>query len=64
MKILGKITLAVALSISVVAAYYSIAGLATIFASAVISVIIMGTVLEIAKITTAVWLHINWNNTP
>ena len=64
MKILGKITLAVALSISVVAAYYSIAGLTAIFASAVISVIIMGTVLEIAKITTAVWLHINWNNTP
>jgi hypothetical protein len=64
MKILGKITLAVALSISVVAAYYSIAGLTAIFASAAISVIIMGTVLEIAKITTAVWLHINWNNTP
>jgi chromosome segregation ATPase len=64
MKILGKITLAVALSISAVAAYYSIAGLAAIFASAVISVIIMGTVLEIAKITTAVWLHLNWNNTP
>lgn len=64
MKLFGKITLAVALSISVVAAYYSIAGLAAIFAAAVIPVIIMGTVLEIAKITTAVWLHVNWNNTP
>lgn len=64
MNIFGKITLAVALSISIVAAYYSIAGLAAIFAAAVIPVIIMGTVLEIAKITTAVWLHLNWKNAP
>lgn len=64
MNIFGKITLAVALSISIVAAYYSIAGLAAIFAAAVIPVIIMGTVLEVAKITTAVWLHLNWKNAP
>lgn len=64
MNIFGKITLAVALSISIVAAYYSIAGLAAIFAAAVIPVIIMGTVLEIAKITTAVWLHLNWKTAP
>lgn len=64
MNIFGKVTLAVALSISIVAAYYSIAGLAAIFAAAVIPVIIMGTVLEVAKITTAVWLHMNWKNAP
>ena len=64
MNIFGKITLVVALSISIVAAYYSIAGLAAIFAAAVIPVIIMGTVLEVAKITTAVWLHLNWKTAP
>ena len=53
-------TFIVAISISIVAAYYSIVGLTAIFAAAVIPVIIMGTVLEIGKITTAVWLHLNW----
>jgi len=60
MKLLGYWTLFVALSISAVAAYYSIIGLAAIFAAALIPIIIMGSVLEIAKITTAVWLHANW----
>ena len=39
---LSLITLAVALSLSVIAAYYSIAGLAAIFAAAVIPIMIMG----------------------
>lgn len=62
MRFLGYWTLAVALSISIVAAYYSIVGLAAIFAAALIPIIIMGSVLEVAKITTAVWLHMNWSN--
>lgn len=64
MRLFTLWTLLVALSISIVAAYYSIAGLTAIFAAAVIPVIIMGTVLEIAKITTAIWLHLNWKNSP
>lgn len=52
--------LAVALSISAVAAYYSIIGLVTIFSAAVLPVAIMGTVLEIGKLTTTVWLHRYW----
>jgi len=61
MRLFGFWTLFVALSISVVAAYYSIVGLAAIFAAALIPIIVMGSVLEVAKITTAVWLHTNWS---
>jgi hypothetical protein len=54
-------TLLVALCISAIAAYYSVIGLTAIFAGAVVSIIVMGTILEIAKITTTVWLHRYWN---
>jgi len=54
--------LGVALSISGIAAYYSILGLAAIFAAATIPIILMGTVLEIAKITVTVWLHRYWSD--
>lgn len=53
-------TLLVALSISAIAAYYSVIGLTAIFAGAVIPIIVMGSILEIAKITTTVWLHRYW----
>ena len=56
------LTLISALSISAVAIYYSVAGLAAIFAAAVVPIIIMGVVLEVGKLVTAVWLHRNWNN--
>lgn len=51
----------VALSLSVIAAFYSIAGLAAIFAAAVLPIIIMGSILEIAKLTVTVWLHEYWS---
>ena len=57
---LSILTFITALSISVVAIYYSVAGLVAIFASAAIPVMIMGTTLEIAKLVTAVWLHKYW----
>ncbi|MFY8211766.1 MAG: hypothetical protein ACOVLB_03790 [Candidatus Nanopelagicus sp.] len=50
----------IAISISVIAAWYSIAGLTAIFAAAVIPVIIMGGALEAGKIVATVWLHNNW----
>jgi hypothetical protein len=53
--------LAVALALSAVAAFYSIIGLTAIFAAAVVPIIIMGTILEIAKLTVTVWLHEYWN---
>ena len=64
MRYFGYWTVFVALSISAVAAYYSIVGLVAIFASAIIPIIIMGTVLEIGKLTSAVWLHLHWREAP
>lgn len=58
--ILSLLTFFTALTISGVAIYYSVAGLAAIFAAAVIPIVIMGGTLEIAKLVTAVWLHRYW----
>ena len=58
---LSNLTLVVALALSTIAAYYSIIGLTAIFAAAVIPIIIMGSILEIAKITATVWLRRYWN---
>ena len=45
--LLGILTFLSALTISAVAIYYSVAGLAAIFAAAVIPIIIMGVSLEV-----------------
>ena len=58
---LAILTFLSAITISAVAIYYSVAGLAAIFAAAVIPIIIMGVSLEVGKLVTAVWLHRNWN---
>ena len=55
------LTLLTALTISGVAIYYSVSGLAAIFSAAVIPIIIMGGVLEVSKLVTAVWLHRYWS---
>ena len=57
----GILTLLVALTISGVAIYYSVAGLVAIFAAASIPIIIMGGALEIGKLVAAVWLHRYWD---
>jgi hypothetical protein len=51
-----------AISISVIAAGYSIIGLATLFAGAVIPIIAMGTALEVGKLVAASWLYQNWRS--
>src|SRR6056300_1146018 len=61
---LGLLTLLVAISISAIAAYYSILGLTAIFAAAFLPIILMGSVLEVGKILTTVWLHQNWKRAP
>jgi hypothetical protein len=58
---LSYLTLAVALSLSVIAAYYSIAGLTAVFAAAVIPIIVMGGILEIGKVVVTLWLHEYWS---
>jgi len=57
----SNLTLLVALTLSTIAAWYSIIGLTTIFAGAVVPVIIMGSALELAKITATVWLRKYWH---
>ena len=57
------ITLISALSISGVAIFYSVIGLATIFPGAFWPVVIMGSVLEVGKLVTASWLYRNWRYT-
>ena len=53
-----------AISLSVVSAYYSIAGLTAIFAAAVIPIIVMGGVLEFSKLVVASWLYRSWKSVP
>lgn len=62
--IFAVLTLVSALSISVIAAYFSIIGLATIFPGSIEAVIAMGAALEIGKIVAAIWLHKNWKSAP
>jgi len=50
-----------AISISVIAAGYSIIGLATLFAGAAVPIIAMGSALEVGKLVAASWLYNNWN---
>tara|TARA_B100000674_G_scaffold459085_1_gene435978 strand:+ start:324 stop:2351 length:2028 start_codon:yes stop_codon:yes gene_type:complete len=57
------LTLLSALSISGVAIFYSVIGLATIFPGAFWPVVIMGSVLEVGKLVTASWLYRNWRQT-
>ena len=61
---LAVVTLFIALSISAVAAYYSIVGLMAIFSAAAFSIAVMGVVLEIGKLVTASWLYQNWKTVP
>jgi hypothetical protein len=48
------------MALSGVAAYYSVIGLAAIFPGSFWPIIIMGTVLEAAKLVTVSWLYRNW----
>ncbi len=56
------ITFLSAISISVIAAGYSIVGLSTLFAGAVVPIIAMGSALEVGKLVAASWLYNNWTN--
>lgn len=62
--IVNYLALAIALLLSAVAAYYSIVGLAVIFASALIPVIIMASSLEAGKVVATSWLYRNWHTAP
>lgn len=63
-KIMTSIMLVAALSLSAIAAFYSIAGLTAIFAAAVVPIIVMGGILEVSKLVVASWLYRNWLEVP
>ena len=62
--LLAWLLLLTGLTISAVAIYYSVIGLAAIFSAAVIPIIVMGSSLEIAKLVCASWLKANWDRAP
>lgn len=49
------------ITLSIIAAYFSISGLTKIFINNNIPIITMGIGLEIAKLTTVNWLYLKWN---
>lgn len=61
---MAYLTFFTGIAISLVAIYYSVMGLTAIFAAAVVPIVIMGTILEIAKLVTTVWLKQNWSRAP
>ena len=58
------ITLLSAISLSAIAAYYSVIGLMAIFAAAPIPIAIMGGALEFSKLIAASWAYKNWSISP
>ena len=55
--------LVTALALSAIAAFYSVIGLAQIFPGSFWPIILMGAVLEIAKLVTVSWVYNNWHQT-
>lgn len=58
------VTLCVAICLSAVAAYFSVLGLMEIFSAAPQSIMVMAIILEVTKVSTAYWAHINWKILP
>jgi len=63
-KIVAWLALISGLSISAVAVYYSVAGLVSIFAAAVVPIVVMGVALEVSKLIATLWLKLNWKRAP
>ena len=61
MKFLNYLALFTSLGIAGIAAYFSVLGLATIFAGAYMGVVVMAGALEFGKIVTATYLHLFWD---
>ena len=61
MKFLNALALLTSLGIAGIAAYFSVLGLATIFAGAFLGTVVMMSALEFGKIVTATYLHLFWD---
>lgn len=58
--IFAILTLLTALALAAVAGWFSIAGIMTIYAALPMSALVMGGVMEVAKLVTTSWLYRNW----
>ena len=63
-KLIAWLALFSGLAISAVAVWYSVAGLISIFAAAVVPIAVMGVTLEVSKLVATVWLKQNWMIAP
>ena len=59
-KFLNYLALLTSLVIAGIAAYFSIIGMATMFAGAYLGTVVMMTALEVGKLVTAAYLHLLW----
>tara|TARA_R110002126_G_scaffold250224_1_gene393141 strand:- start:431 stop:1435 length:1005 start_codon:yes stop_codon:yes gene_type:complete len=60
-KLIPYLVLTVAMSLAGTAAYYSVFGISKLFSAQATAVIVMASILEIAKLTTASYLERFWN---
>ena len=60
-KFLNYLALLTSLVIAGIAAYFSILGMATMFAGAYLGTIVMMSALETGKLVTAAYLHLLWD---
>ena len=60
-KFLNYLALTTSIAIAGIAAYFSVIGMATIFAGAYIGTVVMMTALEVGKLVTAAYLHLVWD---
>lgn len=58
------ITFIVAITIAIIAAWFSIAGLMAIFSASALAVAIMAGSLEVGKLVAASWVYRNWKRAP
>lgn len=61
---INYVTLVTALILSIIAGFFSVIGLATIFSGAYYSVLVMASVLEASKVVAVSWLTRNWDDCP
>ena len=62
--LMSILLLVTGLSLSTIATVYAVAGLLAIFPAAPITIMIMGTSLEVTKLVIASWLYRNWKRIP
>ena len=60
-RFLNYLAVITSLGIAAIAAYFSVLGLATIFAGAFMGIVIMAGALEFGKVVTAAYLHLAWD---